>query len=105
MPVRFEHLSQHPERYTSLTKDNIRGEIIVYNIDSSVVSKSLCESTTCTKEYWIGTSEDIEIYLFLSREGFWMMIYDTVMNYTAPGFYRNSLREDNGPRFLYEDIS
>jgi hypothetical protein len=66
MTVGLEHLHQHPERYVSLSEDDICREIIIDDIEMSVVSESLCECPSRSKKYWIYPLKNIQVYFFLS---------------------------------------
>lgn len=77
MTMPLEHLTHHPERDMSLSKENIRREMIVEYVDIWILSEPLCEGTSRTEKNWIYTREYVSVYLFLGRERLGVMIYDS----------------------------
>lgn len=103
MAVSLQHLGKHPQWDVTLSKDDIRCQIIIDDIDIRIVSETFHERPTSTEEDGMSTSEDIEIDLFLSRDRFRMMIDNCRRCYARPRFHGDSFRQYHRSRFFREN--
>ncbi len=98
MSMCLQHLYHHPEWDIVLSKDNIRGYVVIDDINIGVLPNPLCQCTSSPKKDRIFGREDIEIDLFLRSDRFKMMIDSAAVKECTPRLHRNSLRQDHSTR-------